>query len=98
MARLRNRHKRGYRLVDLVDTPEVARAKALLAQQEAELEAKLAEQRLPVESPDDSKHKPAPIDKLLVGPARVTGLTAKAARRRKVAMTQHDYEQLSEAQ
>ena len=44
-----------------------------------------------LESPDDSKYKPRRYDPLLTGPARVTGKTATAVRR-KNTYTDYDYD------
>lgn len=48
-------------------------------------------------SPDDSRHRPAAADPLLTGSARVSAITAAAARRAK-AMTRFEWQQQQEAQ
>jgi hypothetical protein len=59
----------------------VAEAEAQ-AQREAETYARL--------SPSDSRYRPAPVDPLLRGPARVSSMTARAAARRK-AVTRYEH-------
>lgn len=70
---------------------EAAVRLARLADQEADLNAKLRHPQPQWVSPDDRGYQPSRVDPVLVGPARATAQAAACATRRR-AMTKAQYE------
>lgn len=84
-AALRNRRAVVVPVQAEIDARDAAAWRADRERVEAETYARLA--------PDDSRHRPRSPSPLEVGAARVTGVTAVAARRQK-ALTRYEYDLL----